>query len=867
MTKRTIARSISFLCGIVALVCSSGVKANSNLVVLRQLTVADGQVASPLVEGPDGWFYGLGEPVTDFGRIFRMSPTPAPGSTEHSFETVLKFDGQLVGLGGTNLLFRRSGRLVATAQHGDDTVVLESITLAPFTYRILHTFSKNDFNQYADGQRPIGRMAELADGSLIGVTYRGGKYGAGQGLFGGGTLYRIGADGWFSVLHEFEGSAKSPLGLVVAADETIYGTSSANDGFHGGSGTGAIWRFRVESGFEVLHSLAAFDGATQRYPEGVLVWDSLTVGSDGFLYGTTTSGGTIPGVSNGAIFRFDPGARVFDVLYSFPAGAAGQPTAELVEGPDRNFYGVNNGGPYWSTQLGAGTVFRFDAGARVLTLLHEFKGPDGGGPYRALLVGADKRLYGSTQTNGAFGRGTIFALESPFLDVPLPPQCQAPGVPSVTVPQVVEFGATVSASGVASGTAPLHFTWLKGEDRASATPVYGTTATSIDIGPITRSVTLWLQVSNACGMQESPGTRVVVSPATPVLLVHGWNGDPSSFGQMEAFLENDGWQERVFAFDYSTENNLTIEELAAQLAARVEEIRGVTQSDKIDIVAHSMGGLITRAWVAGLATPPHGSGLVLTPYTGQVRRLVTIATPHYGAAGASWEVLCRLEKCRRTQMGQLEFGSTFIWKLHDAWAELTTEKPAMFFIAGTQGDGDKECNGEGCNDGIVEISSAVLEYTDPSAVRYVPYPHASMLGVALFRGIADIHEKAHPTYRIVHSYLMTGAAVDQSALGYIPPHQRGEPAESEGLLMIRYLSADKKVLRGPAQTTFSLDPKTFFHYLLSDQTSTVTAWGVEAGRYNATLANRLGSRTDRTGLVLIARPTIQTITVTPQGAR
>lgn len=62
-----------------------------------------------------------------------------------------------------------------------------------------------------------------------------------------------------------------------------------------------------------------------------------------------------------------------------------------------------------------------------------------------------------------------------------------------------------------------------------------------------------------------------------------------------------------------------IDELAGRLAERVEAVCGATGADKVVLLAHSMGGLVSRAYVARLGGAR------------RVAKLVTLGTPHQGS--------------------------------------------------------------------------------------------------------------------------------------------------------------------------------------------------------------------------------------------
>ncbi|MFB7509147.1 alpha/beta fold hydrolase [Streptomyces broussonetiae] len=103
---------------------------------------------------------------------------------------------------------------------------------------------------------------------------------------------------------------------------------------------------------------------------------------------------------------------------------------------------------------------------------------------------------------------------------------------------------------------------------------------------------------------------------TPVVLLHGFIDNRSVFVLLRRSLAQHGGQ-RVESLNYSP---LTCDiRTAAELLGRhVEEICERTGSPRVDIVGHSLGGLIARYYVQRL-----GGDL-------RVRTLVTLGTPHAG---------------------------------------------------------------------------------------------------------------------------------------------------------------------------------------------------------------------------------------------
>ncbi|MEU2426203.1 alpha/beta fold hydrolase [Streptomyces sp. NPDC007851] len=116
---------------------------------------------------------------------------------------------------------------------------------------------------------------------------------------------------------------------------------------------------------------------------------------------------------------------------------------------------------------------------------------------------------------------------------------------------------------------------------------------------------------------EPAGTgRLPVRAAPPVVLLHGFIDNRSVFVLLRRTLAQHGGQ-RVESLNYSP---LTCDiRTAAELLGRhIEEICERTGSRRVDIVGHSLGGLIARYYVQRL-----GGDL-------RVRTLVTLGTPHSG---------------------------------------------------------------------------------------------------------------------------------------------------------------------------------------------------------------------------------------------
>jgi pimeloyl-ACP methyl ester carboxylesterase len=99
----------------------------------------------------------------------------------------------------------------------------------------------------------------------------------------------------------------------------------------------------------------------------------------------------------------------------------------------------------------------------------------------------------------------------------------------------------------------------------------------------------------------------------PVVFVHGFLGDPSNFVVLHRFLHRQGI--RNFAsFAYGP--RIDYQSLVPQLHDRIADLRRTTGASRVDVVGHSLGGLVARC----LAQSEHGRA---------VRRLVTLGAPYF----------------------------------------------------------------------------------------------------------------------------------------------------------------------------------------------------------------------------------------------
>jgi triacylglycerol esterase/lipase EstA (alpha/beta hydrolase family) len=126
----------------------------------------------------------------------------------------------------------------------------------------------------------------------------------------------------------------------------------------------------------------------------------------------------------------------------------------------------------------------------------------------------------------------------------------------------------------------------------------------------------------------------------PVLLLHGFLGTRGSMYTLERRLNSDGIC--VLSFNLGTLNTRDIKKSAFLIHRKIESILGQTTVKKIDIVGHSMGGLIGLYYIKKLGGHEKVRKLVTmgTPMSGTWSALLGVATVGL-ASRSSWQLLPR----------------------------------------------------------------------------------------------------------------------------------------------------------------------------------------------------------------------------------
>src|SRR5262245_12111415 len=142
----------------------------------------------------------------------------------------------------------------------------------------------------------------------------------------------------------------------------------------------------------------------------------------------------------------------------------------------------------------------------------------------------------------------------------------------------------------------------------------------------------------------------------PVLLIHGFLGTRGSMYLLERRMVEDGFV--VVSFNIGTLNVRDIRRSAFMIHRKIERILAQTPFAKIDIIGHSMGGLIGLYYVKKLGGHTRVRRLVMmgTPVRGTWVALAGVATLGLWST-SSWQLLPRSRFLDELAQGELPPGA------------------------------------------------------------------------------------------------------------------------------------------------------------------------------------------------------------------
>ncbi len=298
-----------------------------------------GAYAGPLTFGPNGSLYGIGGDA-----VYNLTP---PATRCVSFlcewnDTLLwQFCCGADSPGG--LTFDQSGNMYSASEFGGlinhcsgglgcGYIFQLANVGGNWTYNVI-----SEFHNGSQGAHPTGHLVVDSAGNVYGTT---------GGFFGGdgnGNVFKLTPSGsgyWNqTVLYTFQGGGdgKYPAaGVIFDQAGNLYGASAAG----GQNGGGTVFELTASTGwtFNLLYSLSG----SMPYADGVLY--SMIMDSAGNLYGTTYENGAY---NLGNVFKLTRGSGgwTYTSLHDFTGGSDGAyPVGSLTMDSNGNLYGATEAG-------------------------------------------------------------------------------------------------------------------------------------------------------------------------------------------------------------------------------------------------------------------------------------------------------------------------------------------------------------------------------------------------------------------------------------------------------------------------------------------------------------------------------------------
>jgi uncharacterized repeat protein (TIGR03803 family) len=322
----------------------------------------------------------------------------AAGTTTAQAQFSVLYDFGTTGTAGANpsnpgiLAQGRDGNMYGTTVNGGANAVGSIFQITP-AGKLTEIYSFDQTHGYA----PYSGLTLGTDGNFYGAT----QYG---GTFGFGTIFQVTPSGAEKPIYNFTGGTDGlypSAPPVLGTDGSLWGTSQGD--FHN---NGTLYQLTTAGKFTRWYTFIGPQGSDQpRAP--------LLLASDGNFYGTTQVGGR-NGDNSGTLFSVTPAGKV-KILFDFDGTHGAAPLAPLIQGSDGFLYGTT----FTGGSQGAGVVFRapFSGKPTVLYNLPGGIGPNN--PYGGMVQATDGNFYGTTFQGGAASDGDIFRMTSKGLVTPL----------------------------------------------------------------------------------------------------------------------------------------------------------------------------------------------------------------------------------------------------------------------------------------------------------------------------------------------------------------------------------------------------------------------------------------------------------------
>jgi uncharacterized repeat protein (TIGR03803 family) len=440
----------------------------------------------------------------------------------HSFAPVSNFTNS-DGAGPGGLILSGNtiyGTTIYAGISGNGTVFALSTNGMVFSNLHSFTATSSPGSPNSDGADPSGDLVLLGN-TLYGTANNGGSSRV-------GTLFGINTNGKsFTNLHSFSFSDEANPGELIFSGNIFYGAS-----FQGGNANdGSV--FQVNTNGTDITNVYNFTNLVA--PSSLLLFGTT-------LYGTTEMGGSN---RNGTVFAVNNDTTGFTNLHTFTAsfgtegylgdGTNSDGASPFTIGGERNALLLSGNALYGTASAGGtagnGTVFAVTTNGMFFTNLHNFTATvgdatnsegefpittngDGAYPVGALVLSGNT-LYGAALEGGAYGYGTLFALNTDGTGFTTLYNFTG-GSDGGNPTGLILSGNTLYGTGAFGGT-PFSFGMVFSFSLIPTTPTYalGTSAVVVGPEPGSNSVVLavtpntgdWTNTANATWLHLSPANQ------------------------------------------------------------------------------------------------------------------------------------------------------------------------------------------------------------------------------------------------------------------------------------------------------------------------------------------------------------------------
>lgn len=270
-----------------------------------------------------------------------------------------------------------------------------------------------------------------------------------------------------------------------------------------------------------------------------------------------------------------------------------------------------------------------------------------------------------------------------------------------------------------------------------------------------KSLLLFLIAATSASAQLVSSVSIPKGPNPPVVFLNGYQADcrgssfAGTFGVFDQVLQS---QNRVSLFfdncAFTSGAKPSIEELGNTFAIYLASLQysDGTPVPLVDVVAHSMGGLIVRSYLAGKQL----DGTFTPPLNVRIRKIMFLATPNFGTP-----IVIPFDK----QLEELATGSAFVFDLA-TWNQGTDDLRGLDVFAVIGNGGTGQATFKGFDDGVVSLSSGSIAFARDNRTRILPVCHTGPGAVTLAAlcpagtpGIASVGGFGDISARIVVDFL------------------------------------------------------------------------------------------------------------------